>query len=615
MCGILFYTGSHSLHLNHPALQNIKHRGPDNVEIKHFNFNNKFITLGHRRLSIIELSKSGNQPMNYLDYDSWITFNGEIYNYIEIRDKLLQNGYIFKTNSDTEVLLASYFHWGIDCVNHFNGMFSFVIWDNLNKKLFAARDRYGIKPMYYWNNTNGFAISSEIKQFTDLKEFKKELNQDVAYQFLQYGDFSYNNETLWKHVFEIEPGCFLDINFNIWKPGDKFKIKKWYKLKFSSRKTELTEKEVYNKFIEYFKESINKRLNADVKVGALVSGGLDSSSIISLISKLKNTSSDIQTFSMIYNEIEFSEKKYIDDVVNELNLKSKIITFEHSNYFKDLDKIIWHNDLPTVGRSIVPHFNIYKNIDSNLHKVILEGQGADEYMAGYGNFHIAYMCELINKFNLIQLIKEYPEFRKTRKGSFLSDAKAILQYNYPKLYNLIKKTNQSPELFNFKGVDKVQYIKREQNNVNDVFKTRFIILRSILHSVDRISMSKSVETRVPFLDHNLIEFVMSLPFTFLIKDGVRKSILRESMKDYLPDNIYNRKEKVGFSSPENFWFSNQLKQIFIKEIESAILLPFVNKKNVKLKLEEFLKNDSNLDKTLIRLVNFNRWIKIFDIKI
>ena len=227
MCGILFFTGDESLSIDHAALESIQHRGPDNVGVKHFKFKNKFITLGHRRLSIIELSDNGNQPMNYYTSDSWITFNGEIYNYKQLRADLINNGYKFNTNSDTEVLLASYYHWGVDCLNYFNGMFSFVIWDNDQKKVFAARDRFGIKPMYYWNEKNGFGVASEIKQLATLKGFKREINFEAAYQFLEYGDFSYNHETLWKNVFEIEPGSYFSIDYENWNLGEKFKIVKF----------------------------------------------------------------------------------------------------------------------------------------------------------------------------------------------------------------------------------------------------------------------------------------------------------------------------------------------------------------------------------------------------
>ena len=615
MCGILFFTGDDALNSDHPSLESIKHRGPDNVDVKHFTFNTKFITLGHRRLSIIELSDNGNQPMNYEKSDFWITFNGEIYNYKDLRSDLKKKGYLFNTNSDTEVLLVSYYHWGVDCLNYLNGMFSFVIWDNTKKKVFAARDRFGIKPMYYWNDKSGFGISSEIKQLSYLKGFKKHMNTNVAYQFLQYGDFAYNSETLWNDVFEIEPGHYLSIDYNNWNLGEKFDVIKWYDLEFNfSNKTQLSSKLVFKNFINLFKQSLKIRLNADVELGALVSGGLDSSSIVSFLHEIK-PKHKTQTFSMVYNESEYSEKLFIDSLVKDLNLKSKIITFEFSDYFLDLDKIIWHNDLPTVGRSIVPHFNIYKNIDSSKYKVILEGQGADEYMAGYGNFHLAYLCELLNRFKLISFCKEYFKFQKTRKGSFITDVKAILQYNYPNLYRRFKRSSNYDNMFSFDKVIKEQSINREQNNIKSIFQNRFKVLRSILHSVDRISMSNSIETRVPFLDHTLIEYVTSLPFSYLIKNGVRKHILRESMKEYLPVSIYNRQEKVGFSSPEDVWFLNQLKSSFVKEVESAIELPFVNESEVRLKLDNFLNKKTKVDKSLIRLINLNRWIKIFDIKI
>ena len=615
MCGILFYAGKERIEKNHPSLEIIEHRGPDNVDVMNFSYNENNITLGHRRLSIVDLSASAHQPMNYGSTDLWLTFNGEIYNYKILKTELQSDGYKFNTDCDSEVILASYHKWGEDCMSRFNGMFSFVIWDESKKILFAAKDRYGIKPMYFWNSSNGFGISSEIKQLSVLGGFKSELNPAPTYQFLEFGDFAYDQNTMWKNVYEIEPGTCFTIDFNYWKLGMDFDRKEWYSPDFESKSDyTFSNDEANDKFLELFKASIHKRLQADVDIAALVSGGLDSSSIVSLITKNHLRKSPMKTFSMIYNEKAFSEERYIGIINKELGLNSTLITYDHKDYTKDLDKVIWHNDLPTVGRSILSHYNLYQNINCDKYKVILEGQGADEYMAGYGGFHLAHLSEQLHGLKFNNFLKEYQGFKKTRNdGSIIRDIKSIVEYGYPKTYKKIRKTDGLTGMFEFDNVNTEPMIQREHNQVSKIYHSRFKILRSILHSVDRVSMSNSVETRLPFLDHDLVEFVLKLPFDFKIKDGVRKSILRESLKSYLPTEIYNRKDKVGFSSPESIWLSNQLKEFFVNEIEEASKLPFVNSAILKSNANQFINEKGTLDKSLVRLINLNHWIKIFKV--
>jgi len=312
-------------------------------------------------------------------------------------------------------------------------------------------------------------------------------------------------------VYEIEPGTCFTIDFKNWNPGMEFTRKEWYSPSFlSSSEYKYSNDEANEKFFELFNASISKRLQADVGVAALVSGGLDSSAIVSLISKNKLTKSPIQTYSMVYNEKEFSEEKYIGIINRELGLNSTLITYNYEDYTKDIDKAIWHNDLPTVGRSILSHYSLYQNINSDKYKVILEGQGADESMAGYGGFHLAYLCEQIYGLKVKKFFKEYNGFKKTRKGNLTTDIKSIIEYGFPKAYKRIRKTDGLTGFFEFDIIDKQSLNRREYNQVSKVYENRFNILRSILHSVDRVSMASSVETRVPFLDHELVEFVLKL---------------------------------------------------------------------------------------------------------
>lgn len=614
MCGIIFYSGRNHLNIDESTLNVIKHRGPDNASIEHFESKNHKITLGHRRLSIIDLQNNSNQPMQCFESNKWITFNGEVYNYLDIKSTLEKYNYKFRTNSDTEVLLKAYDKWGADCLNYLNGMFSFSIWDDKNKILFAARDRYGIKPMYYWNSKNNFIIASEIKQITSLRDYSRKFNPEAISQFIEYGNFSYDETTMWKDIYEIEPGNSITIDFNDWTRGQEIKKKKWYAPNFNHTSYKKKNDSILiDEFKHLFMQAIKRRMQADVSVGALLSGGLDSSSIVSYINKYNLNKSDFKTFSLIYDNEDYSEKIYIDEVNRKLELNSKVITYDLENYKKDLDSVIWHNDLPTVGRSILSHYNIYQNINSDKYKVIIEGQGADEYMAGYGNFHIAYLISLLTKKNLFRFANEYRYFTKTRKGTYLSDFKMLIEYGYPNIYKKFKRTKSENHLSKFK----TKTSKNERSNIelNQIFKARFKILRSILHSVDRLSMSNSVETRVPFLDHELVEFVTKLPFHMKISNGERKYILRESVKNIVPQKIYNRKDKMGFSSPEQTWLANEMKDFFLKEVQNTSKLPFIDSEKINFNTRLFLSKKAKLNNGIIRAINVNRWINKFKISI
>ncbi len=614
MCGILFNYGLEKIDKHHHCLSSIKHRGPDNVEVKSFDFKNYWINIGHRRLSIIDLSNDANQPMSYQNLDIWITYNGELYNYKELKSQLIKHGYIFKTNSDTEVVLTSYIQWGKDCLNMFNGMFSFAIWDNKNKKLFAARDRYGIKPMYFWKSKNNFSLCSEIKQLTQFNEFDAKIENESVYQFLEYGNFAYSNKTMWKNVFELEPGHFLDINFNSWIFSKEIKVIKWYNLNFKDQKI-YSYNDAKSYYENIFSNSVKKRLQSDVNISALISGGLDSTSVASILYHKFSAANKLKTYSIVYDENEFSEKEYIDIVNKKFNFDFTLINYSSKNYFEDLEKIIWHNDLPVVGRSIVSHYNLYQNIDSKKFKVAIEGQGADESLCGYSSYHLGYILQLMSQFKFSKSYNEYNGYIKTRKGDFISDMKSLFLYSSPQLFNMLKRTKPNSGFYNFPMINPSSKINRSERNLDKIYLERFSILRSILHSVDRVSMSNSIETRVPFLDHELVEFSISQPIEFKIRNGLRKSLLRDSLKKYLPNEIFNRKDKMGFSSPEKKWLSNELKLIFLNNLSDAANLPFVKKDIIFSEIDSIRKNKKQINQSLVRLSNLKRWIDIFNINL
>jgi len=315
MCGILVHIGDEVITSGHYALEIIRHRGPDAFGVVNFETNLGPMSFGHRRLAIIDLDPRSNQPLSYDHGDFWIVYNGEIYNYLELKRELSSSGCEFRTQSDTEVILAAYQKWGKECLKKFNGMFAFCIYEKKNQKLFFARDRFGIKPMYFWNKAGIFCAASEIKQFCCIPGFRAEVNMGKLYHFLNSSDFDYDDETLWKGVQELEPGSYAEIDFSKWRPGRPFKTEKWYELNFR-RTSSIKYDHAVERFQELLTDSIKLRLRADVPVGFLLSGGLDSSSLVGMCTKIpRKSDATLKTFSSCYENSPVDERKYINEVL------------------------------------------------------------------------------------------------------------------------------------------------------------------------------------------------------------------------------------------------------------------------------------------------------------
>jgi asparagine synthase (glutamine-hydrolysing) len=624
MCGILVYIGQQELGANHPSLNIVSHRGPDGHGVKTFRLNDGFISLGHRRLSIIDLSDNASQPMCFQDSGLWITYNGEIYNYVELRNELQKDGYIFNTNSDTEVLLALYHKWGDNCLKKINGMFAFSIWDNTKKKLFVARDRFGIKPLYYWSSSKGFIIASEIKQLTTFSEFEASINYETAFQFLEYGDFSYNEQTLWKNVLELEPANMFTLDLNKWEPGCSILPQKWYDYKTHIPSVFIDETEAINKFRYLLEDSIKLRLRADVQVGAMLSGGVDSSSITCLVDKNFKQNYPLRTISACYEESPFSEEEFIDIVLNHVSVESHKILLRSSDLSSSMDNVIWYNDLPCLGGSIFAHYLLYQKVHSTQTKVVMEGQGADEILSGYGSFLLSFLSESILTGHIITAFKEYRSIRDNYSSSLFEDSKSLLKYMFPNLTRMYKKyyldlsyDNSYIDFQKMNTVEKKQtpQVIRENDTVLKMQNTRMTILRAILHYADRNSMSHSVEMRTPFLDYRLVEFCLSLPLSLKIRHGAGKYILRKAMNGILPEQIRNRYDKTGFSSPESVWARGELNDFYREHLSNLKKVPFIKSKVVEKRFEEFSRGEIPYDKAFWRLISLQRWLSIFKISI
>jgi len=506
------------------------HRGPDG-EGAWSNQSNS-IRLLHRRLSIIDLSDAASQPMISDDASTIIAFNGEIYNYIEIRNELIGLGVSFKTNSDTEVLLKSYLQWGVKCLSHLNGMFAFAIWDDTKQELFCARDRFGEKPFHYYYSDDCIVFASEIKS---IKAYLPNIKIDRL-KLQNYLDECFvmdNTTTFFENINALDPASYLIVSKN------KFEKHVYWNIELKEEKLSFDESR--EKFIALFNKSIQLRLRSDVPVGGSLSGGLDSSSIVCTLKELDIE--NMQTFSARFKS-ELDEGKWIADVSNKTNYTNNEVWPDPSTFLKELEKMIWHHEYPPGSASVFAQWCVMKLPRTKGVKVLLDGQGADEYLAGYDELKYYALWEHYHKGNFKKFFEERNHFKK-HYGKNKSIGYAFLIDPLLKLFG--KKRN----VFKY-GHSLKQILKYyTENNLNE-----------LLRYADRNSMANSIEVRLPFLDHHLVEFVFSLPMTHVYNHGKTKYILRESMKNILPDSIYNRTDKIGFAPPQNSWMeTDQVREI------------------------------------------------------
>jgi asparagine synthase (glutamine-hydrolysing) len=589
------------------------------------------IGLGHKRLSILDLSESGHQPMCGTTDNYWITFNGEVYNFKEIRNELIEKGYKFTTKADTEVIIKSFEEWGSDCVHKFVGMFAFAILDRAKNELNIFRDRYGIKPLYYWvSPSNNFYFASEIKQFTVLEEWKAILNHQRAYDYLMYSFTDHTEETMFKGVYQVLPGHSLVLNLGnkTWLPGENLKTNKWYNPK---RKLYTgTYKDAVETFLNKLKDSINLHMVSDVKVGAALSGGLDSSSIVCIIDQitrehLKN--GRLNTFSAVSKYERFSEKKWVDEVRDHTKVNSHFIYSEVDKVFSGLENLIWHMDEPYQSQSAYVANLVHERVKATNITVLLNGQGADEYLSGYGSFDYIRQYDLLKKGKLLKLRREY-------EGGAVSFCfhliklvflKNLSQSKIEKVQNILglKKLNPVKNLLNFNKlmIDKKHPLDAiRKTNTGHIEESTAQLVRNPLPKYlrweDRNSMSHSIESRVPFLDHRLVEFTQNLPINFLNEPRKNKKMLVDAMINILPESVRNRKDKMGFITPEEQWLKGEGFDQFEQLLQDSIKFSNGILKDTSLDYLKRVKNDQEpFNYSYWRLIQFGIWMKVFKVNL
>lgn len=559
------------------AQQAKSYMGDDSINmhmdhISGYNCETAYLGLGHRRLSIIDLSEKGHQPMVLEDVNLSITFNGEIYNYIEVRELLEQAGYCFETQSDTEVLLNAYREWGERCVEFFDGMWAFAIWDGNSNKLFFSRDRLGAKPFYYYLDDDNFIFASEIKQVIENPIVPRRLNKNIMVTSIMLQLSDYSEDTFIQDVKELRGGYSISLNMDDTDSvRNRLRIYKYWDVEISDEK----DMKYYGEAMKAHDNAVKIRTRSDVPIGVLLSGGLDSSVLVAEISKNKkehgNFKEAVKTFTTCFEKYDEGDEKRYASMVNDFwKTDYKYIYPDVEDSFDVFKEMIWHNEMPTELNSVGAYLTL-REISKTGAKVMINGQGSDETMFGYERYYIWFLKEKLKK-GKIKFLKEVIDIVLNSGLSFKRLVSYYIYFGNSKIRKLRCKVRMRKYVSS--GV-----IKRYLNNrVIDKFlhfeslasmqynELRGTQLTHILHYDDRFYMAHSMESRVPYIDYKYIEYATKIPEEMKIQNGYTKYLLRKYIEGSLPEEVVWRKDKMGWPSPRKRWIDklnpDKVEQLF-----------------------------------------------------
>jgi len=625
IAGIISKTKADSLkELIFDMSQSIKHRGLDgegfvffnetqhqaaystetpqvNIESERYLFNPKTsihlvsenfnIALAHRRLSIIDLSEAGHQPMCDESQCFWIIFNGEIYNYLELKEELISKGHPFVTQTDTEVVLQAYKEWGVNCLQKFNGMFAFAIYDKIKQHFFCARDRVGVKPFYYANTQTSFAFASEYKAFIKSGLVKFEINENQQFDFIVNGHLETQDQSLFKGITELKPAHYILYNLKT----HSYDITKYDELP-TQVNTYKSEVEIIQSIENKLVNAVKLRLRSDVEVGACLSGGLDSSIIAGLVKYLQ-PEKHMALFTAVFPNETFDETHYAGLVANSVQGKWQTVSPTAEEFFRDIETLNYYQDLPVWSTSTYSQHRVMKLAADNHIKVVLDGQGADELFAGYSHHYMALWKEHMG-FKTLNAIQDA---KQTVPNGLVLFGKQLLKDAFGLSVDYASYFLEHRKHF---GKSKNEPLANTLNKQLAIdYKCK---LKSFLKCEDRCSMAFGIESRVPFADDiELVNFIFSVQGNLKIKNGVSKYLLREATKQFIPKEIYLRKDKVGFETPVVKWFLPHKKQI-VDTIQQQ--LDFIDNSYLQTHFETLLKTKPSF---LLRLYSFAIWKKVY----
>lgn len=541
----------------------VAHRGPDGSGI--FTVGN--LAFGHRRLSIIDLNERGRQPMQFRGR-YWITYNGEVFNYLEIRKELESLGCVFKTGTDTEVILAAYAEWGADCLARFNGMWAFAIYDEIERTIFLARDRFGVKPLYYSDSDTEFAFGSEIKQIVALQDRPRANQWAVIESLLTYFD-GHTEQTFFAGVMALPHSHYMIYDLK----NHKKNIVRYYQLQIDPELQNLPLEEATARCRALLEDSIRLRLRSDVKVGTCLSGGLDSSAISALASRSYKAESG-QEFIGIHAksiEVRTDESRYARQVADHAGIKLACVQPGTEDFVSKVDEVVYTQEEPFGSPSMFMGWHVFQEAARQNCKVMLNGQGGDEVFLGYERYYAA----LLTIKSPLAFMQSLYQQALNSKLSMAVIFKYYLYFTKPwlRIRHLKKRSFLRPELVNAHNFQFVKNSAASFANVQELqkYEIQTLQLSHLLRYEDRNSMRHSIETRLPFLDYRLVEAGISLPGNYKIRDGWTKFVLRKAVTDSLPNDIVWRKNKLGFEAPERIWLGAH-ESAMIEEIRKSRIL-------------------------------------------
>ena len=616
MCGICGFNWNDEV-LARSMASRIVHRGPDQEGV----FCCPEMSLAHRRLSIIDLSEAGRQPMFNEDESICLVFNGEIYNFQELRDELQAKGHVFQSRSDSEVIIHGYEEWGIDSINRLRGMFAYGLYDRKKKRLLLVRDRIGIKPLYYTYKNGRFLFASEIKAILEDPKVERRINYQAMYDYLGF-EFVPAPETMFGDIYKLPAGHFLLFQNN------EIRQQQYWDLKFHPGTNRLSFEEAVEKMRDHLDQAVNSHLVSDVPLGVFLSGGLDSSCIVALMRK--HLTGAFKTFTIGYEDKSFSELDYARIVADHCETDHQVLMLDtlRPEY---VEKTLWHLDEPMTDLSTVPLYLLCKQAREHV-TVCLSGEGADESFAGYDRFKASRLSRWFNimpgpvrKQVIGRLMKMLPDqsqkkgavnmLKRFVEGANLDPAGQHLRWQY--FLNTVLEENLLTGSFQEKvDMDPFRQVReynqrcdagQDQVNREIYLDMRFMMTDSVLMKVDRMSMASSLEIRVPLLDHVLVEFMASLPGDWKLKGMTTKYIFRAALEGLLPDKIVHR-GKQGYSLPVKHLLRGDLKQYMVELLnDSTVIRENMDSGYVNRLIEEHCAMKHNHNHVLWALINIAIW--------
>ena len=641
MCGIAGLMQSSSGTIERAKMRNVlrglEHRGPDDAGILYYKKGQASlyrretlpdedfeVMLLHQRLSILDLSEAGWQPMGTSDRKFFLVFNGEIYNYLELRDELKALGYEFYSDSDTEVLLLAYRAWGAEVLTRLVGMFAFALLDVQKRKLFLARDLFGIKPLDYTWLQNGFAFASEIPPLLELSGAGRRVNAQRLYEYLRFGITDHGSETLFLDIKQLPSAHYLEVFLD---NPQRSQCTRFWKINLHQQ-ADISFKEAADRLRTHFVNNVALHLRSDVPVGAALSGGIDSSSIVMAMRHL-HQGLDIHAFSYVADNTLISEERWIDIVGNHGKLLVHKVKSNPEELVNDLDALVYLQGEPFGSTSIYAQRQIFQHAREKGIKVMLDGQGADEIFGGYTFFIAARFGSLVRQgkwvdaYRLLQSASSLPGMNKWslmfRAMDFVMPTKlqeplrrCINKDLMPSWLNAqwFRSREVMPKSFGYTGGKEVLKECLFDNLIESS-------LPHLLRYEDRNSMAYSIESRVPFITPDLVDFMFSLPEEYAVsQEGTTKALFREAMRGIVPNQILDRKDKIGFATPEKDWLLNQ--KGWVSEVlasETASLIPAFNVVEVLKRWEGILQGGTWSDSQVWRWINIILWVKKFNVRV